>query len=108
MMKICLDSGGHIVWDKWDEFEVIYSKDIHFKIENAPEDPEYVLGDVNNDGNIDVSDAIKVLQHSSGKIELTDTEKLAANVADRTQDEIDVSDAIKILQFSSGKIKKFE
>ena len=70
--------------------------------------PKYTLGDVNNDGNIDVSDAIKVLQHSSGKIKLTDTEKLAANVADRTQDEIDVSDAIKILQFSSGKIDKFE
>ena len=104
----CLDSGGHIVWDKWEEFEIIYSKDIHFKIENAPEAPEYILGDVNNDGNVDVSDAIKVLQHSSGKIKLTDTEKLAANVADRTQDEIDVSDAIKILQFSSGKIKKFE
>ncbi len=106
----CLDSSGHIVWSKWDEFEVIYSKDIHFKIENAP---EYKLGDVDNNGEITVSDAIMVLQHVAKNNILTGNQLLAADVDKTsgnvtTSESITVSDAIKILQYVAKNINSFD
>ena len=68
--------------------------------------PKYILGEVDNNGKVDVKDAIMVLQYSSEKIKLTETQKLAANV-DKTSSDVNIKDAIKILQYTSEKIKSF-
>ena len=90
-------SDGNIDWNK---FEEIYTKDIHFKIEDAPEASDYILGDVDGSGKVDIKDAIMVLQYSSEKIQLTEEQKEAANV-DKTSSDVNIKDAIKILQYTS-------
>lgn len=58
-------------------------------------DPEYTLGDVNDDTLIDVTDAAYVLYFDAGTRTPTDVEKLAADVTGDTI--IDVTDAAWIL-----------
>lgn len=67
----------------------------------------YVLGDVNSDGKIDTSDALLVLQYAAEKVELTDTQKLSADVAEQ-KGKIDTSDALRILQYAAEKISSFD
>lgn len=67
----------------------------------------YVLGDVNSDGKIDTSDALLVLQYAAEKVELTDTQKLSADVAVQ-KGKIDTSDALRILQYAAEKISSFD
>lgn len=67
----------------------------------------YVLGDVNSDGKIDTSDALLVLQYAAEKVELTDTQKLSADVAAQ-KGKIDTSDALRILQYAAEKISSFD
>lgn len=62
-------------------------------------------GDVNNDGRIDASDALLVLQHSVELVELKDRQLEFANV-DRME-AVDASDALSILQYSVGLINRF-
>ncbi|MEI6578076.1 MAG: DUF6273 domain-containing protein, partial [Eubacteriales bacterium] len=64
-----------------------------------------VKGDVNGDGKISVTDAIKALQDSSGVIVLTEIEREAADV--NNDNNISVTDALKILQYVSGIITSF-
>ena len=65
------------------------------------EKPTYKRGDANNDGRIDASDAVSVLQYIVSKVEYTETQKLAA---DANQDQrVDASDAVAILQYIVGK-----
>lgn len=69
-------------------------------------EPEYTLGDANQDGNIDAKDALVVLKHAA-KIEVISDEValLAANV---TKDEkIDASDALEILKYAANIIESF-
>lgn len=75
--------------------EPLLSATIHFK--NA-------VGDPNNDGKINSSDALVCLQHSVGKIKLTDSAFTAADVDKNGK--INSADALKILQYSVGKIEK--
>ncbi len=63
------------------------------------------LGDVDFDGNVTSSDALKVLQHSVGKVDFTPKQKKVANVTGG--DKITSLDALNILQYSVGKIKEF-
>ena len=63
----------------------------------------YTLGDVNDDGSIDASDALMALQHSVNLITLDETKYLAANVDG--SDKVDASDALMILQCSVDLIK---
>lgn len=72
--------------------------------ENSPE-PEYVLGDVNNDGSIDLVDALCVLQYYNSVKELTDDEKTAADV-DKNKT-VDLVDALRIMKFYNGEISGF-
>ena len=65
------------------------------------EKPTYKRGDANNDGRIDASDAVSVLQYIVSKVEYTETQKLAAD-ANRDQ-RVDASDAVAILQYIVGK-----
>ncbi len=66
----------------------------------------YTLGDVNADGAIDTSDALMILQYAVQKIELTDQQKLAADVA-FDKGKIDTSDALMILQYAAKNIESF-
>lgn len=68
-------------------------------------DPGYVLGDVNNDGSIDLVDALCVLQYYNSVKELTDDEKTAADV-DKNKT-VDLVDALRIMKFYNGEISGF-
>ena len=65
----------------------------------------YVLGDVDQDGKINASDALYVLQHSVDKITLTGDQFSAGDVV--KDGKLNSSDALKILQYSVGSISKF-
>jgi len=67
----------------------------------------YVLGDVNEDGRIDTSDALLVLQHIVKNVTLTGNKFSAADVA-ATKGVIDTSDALRILQYIVKNISTFE
>lgn len=67
--------------------------------------PSYTLGDINNDGHVNASDALQALQAATNKITLTDTQKLAANVDGK--DGVTANDALLILQFTTKKIRQF-
>ena len=62
-------------------------------------------GDVNDDGNINVQDALLVLQAFVGSVELTETQKIAADVSGDTF--VNVADALLILQYFVGAITEF-
>lgn len=66
----------------------------------------YKLGDVNEDGAIDVSDALQVLNHYVGNITLSGSKLSAAEVTN--DGAVDVSDALKILNFYVGNIVSFQ
>ena len=75
--------------------------------------PKYKLGDVDNNGEITVSDAIMVLQHVAKNKILTGNQLLAADVDKTsgnvtTSESITVSDAIKILQYVAKNINSFD
>ncbi len=63
--------------------------------------PAFTLGDLDDSGEIDSSDARIVLQSAVGKVDLTDVQRMAADV--NGDGEIDSSDARIILQVSVGK-----
>ncbi len=69
-----------------------------------PDEPEYTLGDINDDDVIDISDASAVLNAYLGNTALTDTQKLAADVAPKGAPDgvIDISDASMILNVYLG------
>lgn len=62
--------------------------------------PEYTLGDVNNDGNITVADAIEVQRHIANIVTL-EGEQLAAADTDKSGS-ITVADAIEIQRLIAG------
>ncbi len=66
---------------------------------------DYLEGDVNADKKIDAIDALKILQFSVGKVELTEREQIAGDV-DFNQ-EHNAKDALMMLQFSVGKRTEF-
>ena len=55
-----------------------------------------VYGDVNDDGEIDVTDAVLVLKHITDTSTLNAQQQIAANVNGDT--EIDITDAVLILK----------
>jgi len=63
------------------------------------------LGDVNNDGKIDTTDARLVLQSIVNKYILSDTQKMSADV--NGDEKIDTVDARMILQYIVHKLDKF-
>ena len=69
------------------------------------DEPEYTLGDINDDGFIDVGDASLALQSAVGITTLTDVQKLAAEV--NGDGFIDVGDASLMKQHAVGIISKF-
>jgi hypothetical protein len=65
----------------------------------------YTLGDVNNDGKINSTDAILVLQHAAKIITLTDAKIIAADI--NGDGKVNSTDAIKILQYAAKIITHF-
>lgn len=65
----------------------------------------YTLGDVNEDGSITTTDALLILQHIVHKIDLTQTQQLAADVSKANG--VDTTDALMILQYIVHKITEF-
>ena len=69
------------------------------------EPSENVMGDVDGNGLINAADAVLVLRHDAGLIQLT-AQQLAA--ADVSQDGVvNASDAVQILRYDAGLITKF-
>lgn len=67
----------------------------------------YTLGDVDSNGDIDVSDAATILDHVVKRIKLTGNAFLAADVAEE-KGEINVSDASRILDYVVKRITTFD
>ncbi len=63
---------------------------------------EYTLGDVDNNGRVNSVDVLMVLQYSTMKIELTQTQLLAADVTG--DGNVNAADALRILKFVTGKV----
>ena len=66
---------------------------------------KYQKGDINADRKINARDAKMALQHFTGKIKLTEDQKLRADV--NADGKINARDAKLILQYFTGKIKEF-
>lgn len=66
----------------------------------------YVLGDVNEDGEIDSRDALRTLRGAAGLVTLTPSQASAADV--NFDNEIDSRDALRILRFAAGLIPSFQ
>ena len=75
----------------------------HYKIVYV-ESSEYVKGDLNGDGEVEIDDLRTVLRVVCGKIELTSEQQLAADV--ETDGTVNIADVRKILRFVCGKIEQ--
>lgn len=75
------------------------------KIDEILAIPEYTLGDINGDNNIDASDALMALQHSV-KLNILEGDDFDAANVDGNQ-VVDATDALYILQYSVKLINKF-
>ncbi len=69
------------------------------------QEKDIVYGDINNDGDINATDALMALQHSVRLIELDETQSAAADVDGNGG--IDAADALCILQYSVQLITRF-
>ena len=69
-------------------------------------EPDYTLGDVDENGSVDISDLRLVLRAVCGKTELTENQKLAADV--ETDNDVNIQDLRKILRYVCRKIDSFE
>lgn len=58
------------------------------------------MGDISGDGNSSSEDALMILQHTVGMIDLTDEQKAAADIDGNGS--IDSNDALQILQYTVG------
>ena len=67
--------------------------------------PTFTLGDVNEDGKVNVLDAVMVLRHDANIIKLDDSQLKAADVNE--DGKVGVLDAVMILRYEAGIIKSF-
>lgn len=86
----------------------VQSGDVSAECRVTVKEPEYILGDVNSDGKKDISDLRMILRAVCGKVELTEQQKLAADVEKDSADEVNISDLRKMLRFICGKIESLE
>lgn len=62
--------------------------------------PDYILGDVNDDGTIDIEDAVAIIQYINGVTPLDEEQELRADV---TKDKnIDIDDAVTLISYING------
>ena len=65
-------------------------------------EPQYTLGDLNNDGTVDNLDSVIILKYDAGLINLTDIQSMAGDV--NGDGVVDNLDATKILKYDAGLI----
>ena len=65
-----------------------------------------LIGDVNNDGVVDVMDSIMIQRFSTETVELTDDQKYVADV--NNDGEVDIIDAMQIQKHTVEKLDEFE
>mgnify|MGYP000792802605 CR=1 FL=1 len=68
-------------------------------------EPAGRLGDINNDGKVDTTDARLALQHAVEKLTLNETQRVVADV--NNDGKVDTTDARLILQYAVEKIDSF-
>lgn len=71
-----------------------YAKDVTI---TAPSTPQYTLGDVDDNGKVEIEDAVMTLQIIAQLHQPTETERLAANVDGNAT--VEIEDAVMILQY---------
>lgn len=86
--------------------DVDYGRVASFKVAASWEEAEYMLGDVNGDGNITASDASLVLRAATRLEALSETQLAAAKVSS-SGDLPTASDAATILRYATRLIDKF-
>ncbi len=67
---------------------------------------ELVLGDVNGDGIVDISDSMMILYHVAGKKPLSDEQLLSCDI--NRDNIVDIVDAMRVLYFVAQKIPSLE
>lgn len=77
-----------------------YTQVATFSVTKSWEKAPYTLGDVNQDGEVNSLDALRILQHNAGLSELTETQKLSADM--NHDNAINSIDALLILQKNAG------
>lgn len=88
-----------------EEQKALVGEETLEKLVNAEEAVSVVLGDINEDGSIDASDALLALQHSVKLTTLEDDRFTAADV--NKNGTVDATDALLILQYSVKLITEF-
>lgn len=66
---------------------------------------EYMLGDIDGDGEVAIADAILAMRSSIGVLELTEAQTLAGDV--NLDGNVDVTDALLIMRYAMGLIESF-
>lgn len=85
----------------------IYSGNYNPDYVNKDEpEPQYLIGDLNDDGFIDVSDAVIVQKWTSGRITLDERQTYVGDVND--DGTVDILDAAEIQKYAAEKISEFK
>lgn len=79
-----------------------YAKENGFTFEAIK--PDYIKGDSDSDGKVTISDVRTTLRYVCRKVELNETQKLAADV--EKDGTIDIKDLRKVLRFVCDKIEE--
>lgn len=79
--------------------------DAEYFVSVTGEEEDVMLGDVNGDGAVDVTDATQVQLRAAGLAEFTDEQQAAADV--NGDGVVDVTDATRIQLFAAGLITEF-
>ena len=90
------------------EVSYLYNDVVQYtSFEITVEKPSVIMtvGDVNNDGEIDIADAILIMKHDAGLTVIDNAFQQAADV--NNDGEIDIADAILIMKYDAGLINKF-
>lgn len=93
------------VWQMATSEKTVYYRLVLMKIPNYEENSDYVLGDVNRDGEITQADADLVNNFYVGNTALTEQQIKAADV--NKDGKVTPADATKIQQYINGTITNF-
>ena len=103
------DSGTeieYIIKQSYQDEGMIYTAPVSLdESDETPETPEYVLGDVDDSGNVNIADLRVVLRTVCGKVQLTEKQKLAADVV--VDGNVDIEDLRMLLRYICGKVDSF-